>query len=273
MDSNKADWGGAISLWRGRVTVTSSLIVNNYADWGAAMTVVHPSAAATLNRCTISGNAGLSYGGAISLAESSYVSLRNSILRNEGIGEIRSSFISGWGSGTVEVGHCNVESLHSTFDAGDNIDADPLFMNAGAGDYRLQAGSPCIDTGDPSSGMDPDGSRVDMGAIPFGSAHPLTVSDLPQPTGLILAQNAPNPFNPSTTIRYTVPVDDIAYMAIYDVSGRHVRTLVDRRVAAGEHSVVWDGHDDTGRQAASGVYLYRLKTRDFVQARRLTLIR
>ncbi len=74
-----------------------------------------------------------------------------------------------------------------------------------------------------------------------------------------LAQNAPNPFNPTTRIRFVVPSDGVARVAIWDASGRVVRTLVDGQVRAGVHSVVWNGRDDASRPAASGVYFYRLE--------------
>ncbi len=79
-----------------------------------------------------------------------------------------------------------------------------------------------------------------------------------RPLRFELGQNAPNPFNPTTSIPFAIPRDGYANLTIYDVSGRVVRTLVDRQVAAGTHAVTWDGTDAIGRNVASGVYLYRL---------------
>ena len=69
---------------------------------------------------------------------------------------------------------------------------------------------------------------------------------------------APNPFNPSTTIRYDLPEASHVRLSIYDITGRHVRALVDAYTAAGTHAVVWDGTDASGRAVASGVHLVRL---------------
>jgi len=76
----------------------------------------------------------------------------------------------------------------------------------------------------------------------------------------VLHQNAPNPFNPETTIRYTVAQAGRATIHIYSVGGSLVRTLVDKQHGAGSYSVRWDGRDDQGRRLASGVYFYRLET-------------
>jgi hypothetical protein len=69
--------------------------------------------------------------------------------------------------------------------------------------------------------------------------------------------NYPNPFNPSTTIRYELPKDASVKMEIYDVTGRKVKTLLDGSRSAGYYSVVWNGRDENGREVASGMYLYR----------------
>jgi FlgD Ig-like domain len=74
-----------------------------------------------------------------------------------------------------------------------------------------------------------------------------------------LATNYPNPFNPSTNIRYAVPHDGPVVLSIYNILGARVRTLVDNVVAAGKYSVVWDGRDDAGMTMGSGVYFYRLE--------------
>jgi FlgD Ig-like domain len=76
----------------------------------------------------------------------------------------------------------------------------------------------------------------------------------------VLHQNAPNPFNPVTTIRFSVAQAGQATIHIYSVGGTLVRTLVKGHHAPGSYSVRWDGRDDNGRRLASGVYFYKLET-------------
>jgi hypothetical protein len=77
-------------------------------------------------------------------------------------------------------------------------------------------------------------------------------------TVVTLDQNCPNPFNPTTEIGFSLNRADRVSLRVYDSSGRHVRTLVDKRMTSGVHSVSWDGRDALGRKAASGVYYFRL---------------
>ncbi|MBK9304444.1 MAG: T9SS type A sorting domain-containing protein [bacterium] len=81
----------------------------------------------------------------------------------------------------------------------------------------------------------------------------------------------PNPFNPTTTIRFALPAAGSARLAVYDVTGRLVRTLIDGNLAAGAHEASWDGRDAAGRSAASGVYLARLSTASGAGVVRVTL--
>ncbi len=81
--------------------------------------------------------------------------------------------------------------------------------------------------------------------------------DVPRTT--VLYPNIPNPFNPATRIRFDLAEDGRVVLRIYDVAGRRVRTLLDEDMAAGHNrSVVWNGLDDDGQRASSGVYFYRL---------------
>ncbi len=93
------------------------------------------------------------------------------------------------------------------------------------------------------------------------------------PKALSLHANVPNPFNPATTIFYDLPSCTTVELAIYDLSGHRVRTLVDETQDAGSHHVVWQGHDDQGNTVASGVYCYRLRTRSGTLTRRMTLLK
>jgi hypothetical protein len=97
-----------------------------------------------------------------------------------------------------------------------------------------------------------------------------------------LQQNFPNPFNPSTTIRYSIPVDisgdetaeKVAVrLNLYDARGRRIRTLIDREQEPGDYVVHWDGKDDQNHPVGSGVYLYRLEAGDRILTRKMTIVR
>jgi hypothetical protein len=80
------------------------------------------------------------------------------------------------------------------------------------------------------------------------------------PEAIALAQNYPNPFNPVTTIAFDLPRAQVVQLCIYNLAGQMVRDLVNGTFSAGTHQVVWDAHDDQGRQVTSGMYYYVLQT-------------
>jgi len=90
---------------------------------------------------------------------------------------------------------------------------------------------------------------------------------------LALRQNSPNPFNPSTRIEFDLPARCLATLAIYDVRGTLVRTLVQRELEGGAHQASWDGLDSQGRPASSGLYFYRLTAGKQSISRKLVLMR
>ncbi|MDY0108330.1 MAG: T9SS type A sorting domain-containing protein, partial [Candidatus Krumholzibacteria bacterium] len=96
-------------------------------------------------------------------------------------------------------------------------------------------------------------------------------STLPQPYALLPAY--PNPFNPSTTVVFTLPRQSRVRIDLFDVSGRRLRTLVDEVRGPGRHEAVWDGTGQDGRGISSGVYFARLRADGFEQTRKLTLVR
>ncbi len=97
------------------------------------------------------------------------------------------------------------------------------------------------------------------------------VDDLPAARSL--EQNYPNPFNPKTTIAFTLDGAGPVKLRVFDVQGRLVRTLVNEVRAAGPYRVDWDGRDNGGRPAAAGIYMYRLDAGNFVQQRKMTLLK
>ncbi|MBC6949207.1 T9SS C-terminal target domain-containing protein [candidate division KSB1 bacterium] len=87
-----------------------------------------------------------------------------------------------------------------------------------------------------------------------------------------LAQNFPNPFNPSTTIQYALPENASIVLQIYDLHGRLMRTLVNQNQRAGFYTVAWDGKTDEGRAAVSGIYFCRMAAGDFVKSQKMALL-
>jgi len=101
--------------------------------------------------------------------------------------------------------------------------------------------------------------------------------DLSLPKEYSLSQNFPNPFNPTTLIRYAIPDREgrphRINLKVYNVLGQRVRTLVNMEQAPGYYSVVWNGRDDYGRELASGVYFYRLKAGRYSSSKKLLLLK
>jgi hypothetical protein len=93
------------------------------------------------------------------------------------------------------------------------------------------------------------------------------------PNKYVLYQNYPNPFNPVTTLRYNLPQAQIVNISIYDMMGRKVRSLINRSETAGYKSIQWDATNDFGTLVSAGLYLYRIQAGDFVQIRKMVLLK
>ncbi len=168
---------------------------------------------------------------------------------------------------------------------------DPLFRDAENGDYHLQSGdcgyafnSPGIDAGHPDSldavidcqqGLGT--VRADIGF--YGGRYsemPVGISegnDNQIPRKYELSQNYPNPFNPTTTINYAVPAVERRHalslqLIVYDILGRKIATLVNQKQAPGNYSVQFDAS-----KLSSGIYYYTLRAGDFVQTKKMILMK
>jgi flagellar hook assembly protein FlgD len=86
-------------------------------------------------------------------------------------------------------------------------------------------------------------------------------------------ESSPNPFNPRTELRFEVPFDADATLALYDLRGQRVRTLHTGSLSAGPHDLEWDGKDDEGRDVASGVYVARLTQSGLESSLKVSLVR
>jgi len=93
------------------------------------------------------------------------------------------------------------------------------------------------------------------------------------PIAYALHQNYPNPFNPTTTLRYDLPVDNHTTLTIYDLNGREVNQIVNTSQPAGHHSVMWNATNSFGKPVSAGVYLYQIRAGEFVQTRKMVLLK
>lgn len=93
------------------------------------------------------------------------------------------------------------------------------------------------------------------------------------PREFSVSQNYPNPFNPSTTIDYTVPRKSQVNLAVYNVLGQKVATLVDQEMAAGKYRAVWDGKADSGNPLSSGIYFYKFEADNFVKTSKMVMLK
>jgi hypothetical protein len=104
-----------------------------------------------------------------------------------------------------------------------------------------------------------------------------SVADMVMASGTQLMGNYPNPFNPHTSVAFSVGQDSIfgshVIITIYNIKGQRVRTLVDEVYMPGDYNVVWDAQDDNSREVRSGVYLYRMSTGGYEEVRRMVLLK
>jgi hypothetical protein len=104
----------------------------------------------------------------------------------------------------------------------------------------------------------------------------MTDLDLPedlQPVSFEVSENYPNPFNPETTIEFTLPTNLFTRVDIYNVRGERVRTLVNQVKPAGRHRMIWDGRLENGTAAASGAYLIRVSAGEYSEILKALLLK
>ena len=148
-----------------------------------------------------------------------------------------------------------------------NISADPEFCDVDNDDYTITAGSPVLP---------PLSACGQIGALGEGCDDDVSIEDpgpSPVPLRFAVEPNYPNPFNPMTTIRFSLATPGVTSIHIYDVSGRLVRTVLDEALIAAEHTVEWQGRDDSGHQVAAGVYFYRVRSGENEHVGQMALIK
>ena len=117
-----------------------------------------------------------------------------------------------------------------------------------------------------------DPMRLDGSLIKFSISGAVSVDPV-LPMSLVLEQNFPNPFNPSTVIRYQLLEASEVALTVHDLRGRQVRTLVGVPQPAGSYAVQWDGRDDHGAPLSAGVYLCRLQTKKVIHSMKMVYLK
>jgi flagellar hook assembly protein FlgD len=93
------------------------------------------------------------------------------------------------------------------------------------------------------------------------------------PVKYSLNQNYPNPFNPVTTIDYILPENGLVNITIFDMMGMEVNTLMSSPQTAGYKSIQWNATNNQGDAVSAGIYLYRIKMEDFIQTKKMVLLK
>ncbi|MBN2171276.1 MAG: right-handed parallel beta-helix repeat-containing protein [Candidatus Krumholzibacteriota bacterium] len=271
---NEAEAGGGVFAHGDSVptaVLDSCVVARNQASYGGGLAGMARSAA--VRRSTFAANEA-PYGSGMHFATDDYGRPIEDCIIAHGLGG--QAVACDEGGATISLSCCDVVGnaggdyvgcLASQAGASGNFTLEPLFCDLAGGDYGLTDVSPCL-PGNNDCG-------VLVGALGEGCTYPVAVDDAPAaPARLVLQQNAPNPFNPSTTIRFGLPQDAPVTLRIHDVSGRLVASLLEgERLPAGWHAVTWRGRDDGGRAAASGVYFCRLVAAGEAGTRKMLLIK
>lgn len=115
-------------------------------------------------------------------------------------------------------------------------------------------------------------SVFDMEYVP---AVPTSVAEIVNglPEGYALEANYPNPFNPSTTIKFTVPVKADVQIIVYNMVGQKIKTLINQTMPAGTHSTSWDGTDKSGNEVTTGIYFYKIITDGYSLTKKMMLLK
>ncbi len=144
-----------------------------------------------------------------------------------------------------------------------NLDLDPVFCDLVGGDLSLASVSPCLPLNNDCTSL--IGAHVEGCALSPVEGVPAKA--------VTLAQNQPNPFNPRTTIAFTLAHPGWVDLRVHDLAGRLVTVLWQGETVAGPHEVPWNGTDRYGRSVSSGTYIYRLEANGQVVSRTMQLVR
>ena len=120
------------------------------------------------------------------------------------------------------------------------------------------------------SNNDPSNPNIN---IPVNLVHYLNTSHLKIPNSYALHPAFPNPFNPTTTIGYDIPIEAFVRIFIYDLSGKEIKRLINSKQSPGNKSIVWDATNNIGKKVSSGIYIYTIQTAEFKATKKIVLLK
>ena len=279
-DNDVSASGGGVYVYgrQSTVHISDSLFIGNSASGGGAiyMNGQHSWSQLIIEGTTFRGNSSNQFdGGALNLVDgvSGYFNMVS--FRDNESGESGGA-ISTAGNCDLEFHRCFFEGNHG--DVGDDFriyDAAVAVhrsdfvggVNVVESDGSLALICCSFTAGADPSSWGPNVLIINEGCDPTSIHDPIAQPNLDAP------QASPNPFNPTTTIEYSVSRSGHVRLGIVDVKGRLVSMLVDGFVQPGRHEIVWHGRDSSGREMPSGVYLTRLESNGQVAHGRMTLVR
>jgi len=273
-------YGGGLGVWDGSPSMHNNIFVDNKGSVGGGMWLGYNFCFSHLVNNTFRGNQATIQGGALNTFNS-HPTMMNSILWGNGAPLDAELCLE---SGEIDVTYCNIAG---GWEGAGNIDTNPLMMNS---QCLLPAASACVDAGndlemynDPESSYRPGYAmlpsrgmlRSDMGAYGGPAAADWDLRNVRTKAGLprahktgVKSSSSPNPFNPTTIISYQLPALSHVELAVYNILGEKVRTLVNQRQDAGQYSVVFNA---TG--LASGVYVYKITAGQFSTVHKMILMK
>ncbi|MEA2103023.1 MAG: FlgD immunoglobulin-like domain containing protein [Candidatus Cloacimonadota bacterium] len=267
---------GGIQCVGSAITVENNIFANNSGTFGAA--VLKSGSDANFVNNTFINNESTNGTPYLFFLFNAFPTFYNCIIQED----VADLFFAPYGPPTI-----TYTCITSGFEGEGNIDEDPLFIAPTAGigtgydalaaNWALQTGSPCIDAGTPDPDyFDLDGSRNDMGAFGGPTPYENICNAIGEPQSEIAVgtiQSFPNPFMNSSTISYALQNAKNVNIAVYNIKGERVRTLVSGFQSQGEHNTTWNGNDSNGNQVSSGLYFYRLKAGNNTQIINTILLR
>ena len=273
--NNNVAFVGGISILDANPLIINNNFNHNDAMQGGGIHISGSSCIITNN--TISNNTATYQGGGISISYmSSPITINTILWGNEANLSGNEIYIRHYDC-EPEFYYCDIQGGLNAFgyeqgasfngEYENNIDSDPLFLSSGEYPFSLLNDSPCIDAGIPdTTGLtlpeydlagNPriNNNLVDMGAFEWQGT---SIDDEELVVKNCELSNYPNPFNPTTSISFSIPEESNVELTIFNIKGQKVKTLINSNLDQGNHSVIWNGTNESIVPVCSGIYFYKL---------------